>query len=437
MHQAALIVPEKLLRLARNKTLRRAVLGAILPFVGVVAAFGIAPDTVTDSITSTRIVEEVAIEPMSGGATAEDTYWHEERIQRGDTIASLLTRLRVEDPNAVRFLRSSKEARGLRQLVPGRMVRAETTEDGRLIELRYSTGVMMLVATAKGEEFQVKEQVAPLERRVVMGSGEIRSSLFAATDAANLSDSVADQLAQIFSTDIDFHKDLRRGDKFTVVYEMYYDSGEAVKPGRILAAEFVNDGRAYQAVWYQHANGRGDYYSLYGKPIKKAFLRSPLEFSRISSGFTSSRFHPVLERFRAHTGVDYAAPTGTGVKAVADAVVEFAGWQNGYGNVVILRHEKRYTTLYGHLSAFGQHVRTGSLVSQGDVIGYVGMTGLATGPHLHFEFRIDDVHVDPLQIAMPEVPVITQEDRAAFDEIARPLALRLALLRGTKLAQSE
>jgi murein DD-endopeptidase MepM/ murein hydrolase activator NlpD len=437
MHQAAPIVPEKLRELARSKGLRRAGLAVVLPFVGVVAAFGIAPDTVTEQVSSTRIVEEVALEPVSGASSAEETYWREERIQRGDTIASLLTRLHIEDPNAVRFLRASKEARGLRQLVPGRMVRAETAADGRLIELRYSTGVMMLVATARGEDFVVKEQVAPLERRVVMASGEIRSSLFAATDAANLSDSVADQLAQIFSTDIDFHKDLRRGDKFTVVYEMYYDTGEAVKPGRILAAEFVNDGKSYQAVWFQYANGRGDYYSLDGKPIKKAFLRSPLEFSRISSGFTSARFHPVLQQVRAHTGVDYAAPTGTGVKAVAEAVVEFAGWQNGYGNVVVLRHQKRYTSLYGHLSGFGQNIRTGALVSQGDVIGYVGMTGLATGPHLHFEFRIDDVHVDPLQIAMPEVPAITAEHHAAFDAVARPLALRLGLLRGTKLAQAE
>ena len=438
MHQAAPIVPEKLLRLAHSKGLRRAALAAVLPFVGVVAAFGIAPETVTDPIPSARIVEEVALQPVSGAAEAtEETYWREERIQRGDTIASLLTRLRVEDPEAVKFLRTSKEARGLRQLVPGRMMRAETAEDGRLIELRYSTGVMMLVASAKGDDFVVREQVAPLERRVVMASGDIKSSLFAATDAANLNESIADQLAQIFSTDIDFHKDLRRGDRFTVVYEMYYDTGEAVKSGRILAAEFVNDGKSYQAVWFQHANGRGDYYSLEGKPIKKAFLRSPLEFSRISSGFTSARLHPILQQVRAHTGVDYAAPTGTGVKAVADAVVEFAGWQNGYGNVVVLRHDKRYTSLYAHLSGFGQNVRTGAHVSQGDLIGYVGMTGIATGPHLHFEFKIDDVHVDPLQVAMPDVSAVTAEHRAAFDVVARPLALRLGLLRGTKLAQAE
>ena len=231
MDQAHRIVTEKLRRLVRSKGLRRGLLGAVLPFVGVVAAFGIAPDTVTEQLVSARVIEQVALAPVAGTSESDDTYWHEERVQRGDTIAGLLSRLGVEDPEAVRFLRTSREARGMRQLVPGRMVRAETGDDGRLIELRYSIGIMMLVLSPSATGFAVKEQVAPLERRVVMKSGEVKSSLFAATDDANLTDAVADQLAQIFSTDIDFHKDLRRGDRFTIVYEMYYDSGEAVKSG--------------------------------------------------------------------------------------------------------------------------------------------------------------------------------------------------------------
>jgi murein DD-endopeptidase MepM/ murein hydrolase activator NlpD len=293
----------------------------------------------------------------------------------------------------------------------------------------------MLTVKPDGDGFRVREEVAPLERRIVMKSGEIKSSLFAATDAAQLTDAVADQMAQVFSTDIDFHKDLRRGDRFTVVFEMYYDAGEPVRSGRMLAAEFVNDGKPYQAIWFERPNGQGDYYALDGKPIKKAFLRSPLEFSRITSGFTSARFHPVLQRWRAHTGVDYAAATGTGVKATSDGVVEFAGQKGGYGNVVILRHQKRYTTLYGHLSGFGRGVHDGARVSQGDVIGYVGMTGLATGPHLHYEFRIDDVYQDPLTVAMPDAPPITTEYRSAFDAVAHPMGLRLGLLRNTNLAR--
>ena len=435
MSQGLPIVSEKLLWLARSSALRRIALAATLPFVGVVAAFGIAPDTVTEKIELTRVVEEVALPALVASGAAEETYWREERVQRGDTFGGLLTKLRVEDANAIHFLRSSDDAKGLRQLLPGRIVRAKTSEDGRLLELRYSIGLTQLTVKAVENGFQVREEFAPLERRIVMKSGEIRSSLFAATDAAQLTDAVADQLAQVFSTDIDFHKDLRRGDKFTVVYEMYYDAGEPVRSGRVLAAEFVNQGKPHQAIWYQHANGQGDYYTLEGKPIKKAFLRSPLEFSRISSGFTSARFHPVLQRWRAHQGVDYAAATGTGVKATSDGVVEFAGQKGGYGNVVILRHQKKYTTLYGHLSGFGRAVRVGARVQQGEIIGYVGATGLATGPHLHYEFRIDDVHQDPLTVAMPDAPPITAEYRPAFDAVARPMGLRLGLLRNTNLAR--
>ena len=434
MPQDVPILLESLLRLTRSATGRRAALAAILPFVGVVAAFGIAPDTVTEKVQATPVVEIVTLAPLSA-PTTDETYWREERVQRSDTFASLLSRLRIEDADAVRFLRASADAKGLRQLVPGRIVRAHTGEDGRLIELRYSTGLTVLTAKADGEGYKVAEEFAPLERRLIMRSAEIKSSLFAATDAARLNDSVAGQIADIFSTDIDFHKDLRRGDRFTVVYEMFYDAGEPVRSGRVLAAEFVNQGKPYQAIWYQHADGQGDYYTPDGKSIKKAFLRSPLEFSRISSGFTEARFHPILQRWRAHRGIDYAAATGTGVKATADGIVETASHDRGYGNVVVIRHQQKYTTLYGHLSGFGRGVTRGARVAQGQVIGYVGSTGLATGPHLHYEFRINEVHQDPLRVAMPEAPPITPELRARFETVAKPMAQRLGLLRNTNLAR--
>ena len=253
-----------------------------------------------------------------------------------------------------------------------------------------------------------------------MRSGEIRSSLFAATDAANLPDAVAIQIADIFSTDIDFHRDLRRGDRFTVVYETFYDQGERLRTGRVLAAEFVNNGKVYQAVWFQHGENEGGYYTLDGKNIRKAFLRSPLEFSRITSGFTNARFHPVLQEWRAHRGIDYGAPTGTRVKATGDGIVEFAGRQGGYGNLVVLRHQSQYTTWYGHLSGLAKGMRKGARVAQGEVIGYVGSTGLATGPHLHYEFRINNVHQNPLRVVMPSAPPITAEQRPAFDAAAAP-----------------
>lgn len=435
MPQELSIVLQTLLRLSRSTAARRTMLAAILPFVGVVAAFGIAPDTVTEKVVATPVIETLALTPITASAAADDTYWREERIQRGDTFGSLLSRLRVEDADAVRFLRASSEAKGMRQLVPGRIVRAHTADDGRLLELRYSTGVMVLTAKAEGDTYRVMEEAAPLERRIMMKSAEIRSSLFAATDAARINDSVAIQLADIFSTDIDFHRDLRRGDRFTVVYEMYFDAGEPVKPGRVLAAEFVNQNKAYQAIWYEHTDGQGDYYTADGKSMKKAFLRSPLEFSRISSGFTRARFHPILQRWRAHKGIDYAAATGTGVKATADGVVESARYDRGYGNVVVLRHQQKYTTLYGHLSRIASGVSRGTRVSQGQIIGYVGSTGLATGPHLHYEFRINEIHQDPLRVVMPEAPPITPELRASFDKVARPMAQRLGLLRETNLAR--
>ena len=435
MRQAeSAILAQNVLRLVRNDKLRRVILAATLPFFSVMAAFGIAPDTVTDQVVVTRIVEDVKLPELAALDAGPQTFWHEERIQRGDTIGSLLARLGVEDRAAVQFLSSSRDARSLYQLAPGRVVRARTTADGQLVTLRYMQGDTELSVQQQGDSYTIVAEKPALETRVLMKSGEIRSSLFAATDAAQLSDSVATQIADIFSTDIDFHRDLRRGDRFTVVYEMLYNIGEPVKPGRVLAAEFTNQGKRYQAVWFQNGAGQGGYYTFDGKNIRKAFLRSPLEFSRISSGFTTARFHPVLQQWRAHKGVDYAAPRGTGVKATADGVVEIAGRHGGYGNLIVLRHQSKYTTWYGHLSGFAKGVHNGAHVSQGDVIGYVGATGLATGPHLHYEFRINDQHQDPLRVVMPEAPPITPEYRAAFDAVTKPMAQRLGLLRATNIA---
>lgn len=428
------ILAQNLLRLVHNNKMRRVILAAVLPFFGVVAAFGIAPNTVTEQVVFATVVEEVALPERSAAGIPDEAYWREERIQRGDTIASVLARLEVDDPDAVQALRGTRETRALYQLMPGKTIRARITGEGKLIALRYLAGTTLFAVERAGATFTVTRQPAQLESRTLMKSGEIRSSLFAATDAANLPDAVAIQIADIFSTDIDFHRDLRRGDHFTVVYEAFYHQGEMVKTGRVLAAEFINQGKAYQAVYFQSSEG-GGYYTPDGRNIRKAFLRSPLEFSRISSGFTNARFHPVLQQWRAHKGIDYAAPTGTRVKATADGIVEFEGRQGGYGNVIVLRHQSKYTTWYGHLSGFAKGMRKGSRVSQGEVIGFVGATGLATGPHLHYEFRINDSHQDPLRVVMPAAPPITPELKTAFEAVAQPLALRLQLLRGTNLAR--
>ena len=406
-----------------------------LPCFGVVAAFGIAPDTMDDKLTINNVVQELKLPSLVPATDAESTFTREERIQRGDTVASLLARLQIEDADATQALRNNPQAKALYQLIPGKTVRATADAEGKLVSLRYLNAGNLVSIDRTADTFLVKQAPAQLERRVLMKSAEIRSSLFGATDAAGLSDAIATQIADIFSTDIDFHRDLRKGDRFSVVYEVFYDHGEPVKSGRVLAAEFINQGKAYKAVYFNYTETEGGYYTPDGKNLRKQFLRSPLEFSRITSGFSTARFHPVLQTWRAHKGIDYGAPAGTRVKATADGVVEMAGRQGGYGNVVVLRHQSKYTTWYGHLSSFAKGLRKGKRVAQGEVIGNVGATGLATGPHLHYEFRINDVHQNPLRVAMPAAPPITPEQKPKFEQSARLYAERLDLLRTTNLAR--
>jgi murein DD-endopeptidase MepM/ murein hydrolase activator NlpD len=356
----------------------------------------------------------------------------------------LLQRLGVDDPAAVGFLKGSNTTQSLfRQLSPGKSLSARTGPQGELQSLVFPLNGgkdQALVVERQGARFIASEQALPLESQVVMKTAEIRYSLFGASDAAGIPDSVATQLADIFGGDIDFHRDLRKGDRFAVIYESVNHLGRAVRSGRILAAEFVNNGKTYRAAWFADDAGgenTGGYYTAEGKNIRKAFLRSPLEFSRITSGFTSARFHPVLQKWRAHRGVDYGAPVGTRVKATGNGVVEFAGVQGGYGKVVILRHQGRYTTLYGHLSGFASGLRKGNRVSQGDVIAFVGATGLASGPHLHYEFRVGDVHQNPLAIALPSAPPLMPQQLAQFQAQTGTHLARLDLIRGFNLAQSD
>lgn len=406
-----------------------------IPLFGIVAAFGIAPQTENDHVAVQTITQNLPLPEVVLSAKADTPYWREERIQRGDTVGSLLSRLHVNNQDAQNFLKSSHDTATLYQLIPGKTVRAQTSENGELLSLNYihSDGTMLEVERA-GEGFSAKEQPAKMEQRVLMKTGEIKSSLFAATDAVNLPDPIAMQMADMFSTEVDFHQDLRKGDRFTVVYESFYNNGELIKTGRILAAEFVNQGKAYRAVYFQDKLGHGGYYTPDGKNLRKAFLRSPLEFSRISSGFTTARFHPILQKWRAHKGVDYAAPIGTRIKAVADGSVAFVGKENGYGNFIVLQHQGKYSTAYGHLSAFAKGLHRGSKVSQGDVIGYVGMTGLATGPHLHYEFRVAGVQHNPLSVDAPVAFPIAAQYKHDFNSSIRPLMARLELIRGTNLA---
>ncbi|MEP6658087.1 MAG: peptidoglycan DD-metalloendopeptidase family protein [Betaproteobacteria bacterium] len=400
----------------------------VLAFSGM-AAFGVAPDStldlaVTEAVTRSLPHPTVTALPGADG----DGYWREERVQRGDTFGRVLSRLGVDDPDALKFVRADPVARALYQLKPGKPLRVETDADGRLLALRSPAGngeLLSLVRTAEGLSASIGP--APTEVAWKMAAGEIRSSLFAAADAADLPDPVTRQLAEVFEGDIDFYHDLRRGDRFAVVYEMRYVDGEPVGAGRIIAAEFVNDGRTFRAFLWRGADGYEGYYAEDGSALRKAFLRSPMEFSRITSGFTQARFHPILQTWRAHKGIDYAAPMGTPVRATAEGKVLVAGVQNGYGNVIHIQHQGIFSTLYAHLSAFAPDIHPGSHVAQGAVIGFVGETGWATGPHLHYEFRVNNEQQNPDMVALPNGEPLTPSQKATFLAGVAPALRQLEL----------
>jgi murein DD-endopeptidase MepM/ murein hydrolase activator NlpD len=397
--------------------------------VTAVAAFGTAPDTVLETVP-TRIVQRALPLPAIARSDEPEVYWHEERVQRGDTIGSLLARSGVNDPAAMQYLRTDPAAKPLYQLKPGRPVHVATDEEGDLVALRFVMGSGERFTVEKGDDgYRAFKSVPVEELRTTLRSGEIQSSLFAAADAAGIPDAVIGALADVFAGDIDFYQDVRGGDRFTVVFESRYVEGEPVGVGRILAAEFVNRGAVHRAFYYQAQGEDGGYYTDEGRNARSAFLRSPVEFTRIASGFTLARFHPLLQEWREHKGIDYAAPIGTPVRATAEGVVTFAGVQNGYGNVIFIHHQGTYSTVYGHLSAFAPQLKAGAHVAQGETIGFVGMTGWATGPHLHYEFRIADNQVNPMSLALPTGSPIAPEGMDEFNAAIAPLSDTLALAR--------
>ena len=411
---------------------------------GMVAAFGTVSDYRFSDVPRSTVLESLALPAVTSMPNAQDSFLRDERVKQGDTVADLLKRLGIDDHAASEFLQSQSSTQALyRQLSPGKNLTVRTDAEGALQSLVFPLNAgkdQALVVERHASGFTASEKSLSLDTRLIFKSAEIRHSLFGASDAAGIPDVIATQLADIFGGDIDFHRDLRKGDHFSVIYESQYFLGRAVRSGRIIAAEFVNNGKAYRAAWFSDQSGienSGGYYTADGKNIRKAFLRSPLEFSRVTSGFSMARFHPVLQTWRAHKGIDYGAPTGTRVKATGDGYVEFAGFKGGYGKVVVLRHQNRYTTLYGHLSAFAPNLRAGSRVSQGDIVGYVGATGLASGPHLHYEFRVNEVHQNPLSIALPTAPPLNSQQLTAFRAQTQDYLARIDMISGFNLAQSE
>jgi len=415
--------------------------------LGAAAVAPLAPDAA--DLPVRQITEQLEIPTLAAQMQAieerDDVFIHEENVRRGDTLGSLMHRLGVDDEVADRFIKSDKTARLVIQQKAGNTVRAKTNDEGELqwLETYFSVNQdknikKMTIQRQPGtDQFVATETTSPLERHIEMRTGNITSSLFAATDAAQIPDAVASQLVDMFSTDIDFRSDLRRGDHFQIEYETFWQNGEMVSTGRILAGEFHNAGHVYQSVWFDEAAGEGGYYGFDGKSMKKAFLKSPIAFTRISSGF-SMRIHPISGQWKQHTGVDFAAPTGTPIRASADGVVEVAGPSGGYGNLVVLKHWGSYTTAYGHMSRFAPGMHKGVKVRQGDVIGFVGATGWATGPHLHYEFRVSNKAQDPMKIKVEQPSSLTASDMPRFRSAVQDVVHHFALLRpeesGTQIA---
>jgi murein DD-endopeptidase MepM/ murein hydrolase activator NlpD len=422
-----------------------------------VCAFGaagvapLAPDA--SDLPVKTVAQDLALPDIATqiAALQDDSqqFIHEEKVRAGDTLAALLNRLGVDDPDAVQFIKTDKIARGVMQLKTGKRVQARTGEDGQLQWLRATVvdgrdvPVKNISITRKGEQFVADESTAQLERRIEMRAREITTSLYSATDATTdggkLPDSIVAQIIEMFSTNIDFRSDLKKGDRFNVVYETFWQDGEMVRAGRILAGEFTNRGVTYQSVWFEDPTTKqgGGYYSFDGKALKKAFLKSPLEFSRISSGF-ANRVHPISGEWKAHKGVDFAAAQGTPIRASGDGVVDFAGVQGGYGNLVVLKHWANYSTAYAHMSRFASGLRRGQKVSQGDVIGYVGTTGWSTGAHLHYEFRVNNEARDPMKVQVVQQQPLTPGEMSRFKMAAADMMHRFTLLRpvGARLASN-
>lgn len=412
---------------------------ALFVAVCAVGAVGVAPLAPDAALMPVKMVSQAISLPSLDQQVAQlenetQHFVKEERVQRGDTLGALFLRLGIDDQEAIDFVKTDPLARSLMQVKAGKALRAQTDEDGELEWLQASfqegndkpTKTISVTRDENGQ-LHASEVVAKLERRIEMKSGEIRSSLFAATDEAQIPDNVATQIVSMFETNVDFRY-LQKGDHFNVVYETFWQNGELVKTGRVLAGEFSNVGKLFQSVWFDEAGGNGGYYSFDGKSLKKAFLKSPLEFTRVSSGF-AMRVHPISGKWKRHTGVDFAAVTGTPIRASADGVIDFVGVQGGYGNMVIVKHWSDYTTAYAHMSRFAAGMRKGTKVRQGEVIGYVGTTGWSTGPHLHYEFRVGNQPKDPMALNIPNAAPLAASDLPRFKNIAADMAHRFNLLR--------
>ena len=363
--------------------------------------------------------------------------WIEYKVKTGDTLSSLFSQAGLTPRDVYRVTYASKNSRAFQKIFPGQTI-AFVIEDGQLVKLKHIESQLkstLLARTNNGYDIQLLEREPDIKHHYAAGT--IENSLFLAGEAAGLSNRKIMELASLFGWDVDFVLDIREGDSFNLIYEQRYLDDKVIGEGNIIAAQFINQGSKYTAIRYTDANGDSSYYSPEGYSMRKAFLRSPVDFARISSRFNPRRKHPVLNRIRAHKGVDYAASTGTPIKAAGDGKIIFRGKKGGFGNVVILQHGSNITTLYAHMNYFKRGQRNGHKVKQGDVIGFVGKTGLASGPHLHYEFRVNGVHKNPLTVKLPTAAPIANAERSTFKTVASSLLAQLETFQATQLAAAD
>lgn len=385
---------------------------------GALTAIAVPASKLPEAVDQKAVIETLSITSKPLNQSQSPQFLREERLNENDTMASVLSRLGVDDPAAFSFMKRDPSARLIfRQLRPGKMVAATTDDYGKLQKLIFplnATDTFIIIERDASGELTARQETSPGETEIVVGNAEIESTLFEATDASDIPDGVAVQIAEIFSGEVDFHRELRKGDRLSVVYELIHQHGLPPRSGRVLSTELIqHNKRPLQAFYFEEKKGSG-YYDSQGKSLQKAFLRSPLKFSRVTSRFSRSRYHPVLKKQRAHRGVDYGAPTGTPIRTTSDGIVKFAGRKGGYGNLIVIGHKGNISTAYGHLSRFARGVRAGTRVKQGDLIGYVGSTGLASGPHVHYEFRVKGRQVNPLSVTLPDATPLDKSSLADF-----------------------
>jgi len=390
-------------------------------------------DTTQAELSMPELVEQdIAIDDLPEVEIEKEPYWESVKVKSGDNLALIFKRKRLSPQMLYNIMALGEDTAILKHIKPGQEIRF-LFEDGEFEALQYDVDLTDTLYIKKlGDIYSADLLETELETRVKTASGTINDSLFLAGKKSGLSDNMIMQMINLYGWDIDFAMEVRQGDQFHVIYEDRYKDGEKVQDGPILAAEFINRGKFFTSVRYTHADGHSDYYAENGNSMRKAFLRTPVKFSRISSRFSLGRKHPILNKIRAHRGVDYAASTGTPVKAAGDGVIKLAARKGGYGRAIIIQHGGRYTTLYGHLSRYGRGIKRGKHVKQGQIIGYVGMSGLATGPHLHYEFRVNGVHRNPLTVKLPKAMRIPDKLMAEFKSQTEPLLAQLNSITNNK-----